>query len=286
MPQGQKRQRRFCAPGKRSRRGPCEAQRRLGAAGPPSRREHKRGARRSRAGARAYRREDNPISADALAQAAPPSRAMQRANVASIRVERELVHSRGSGRFACWQNRRERPRTGVPRACLGLWGGRNSAGADAPVARLRPREANSALAGERADGRLHLRKRRAAAKSRRVFDAREAGPSALPRKRVDRQVGLAHPWTCKHAGAAPAPACPRQGARPALAPATQEVADATPGMPLSRAPQPRQRGRQRVGQRRVERGGRKGFAETLGSQAGIAELIGPNLRPTGLRASG
>ncbi|HVA62503.1 MAG TPA: cyanophycinase [Terriglobales bacterium] len=41
------------APGKRIRRGPCEAQRRLGAAGPPSRREHKRDARRSRAGARA-----------------------------------------------------------------------------------------------------------------------------------------------------------------------------------------------------------------------------------------
>ncbi len=40
-------------PGKRIRRGLCEAQRRLGAAGPPSRREHKRDARRSRAGARA-----------------------------------------------------------------------------------------------------------------------------------------------------------------------------------------------------------------------------------------
>ena len=34
IPQGQKRLWRFCAPGKRIRRGPCEAQRRLGAPGP------------------------------------------------------------------------------------------------------------------------------------------------------------------------------------------------------------------------------------------------------------
>jgi len=52
--------------------------------------------------------------------------------------------SRGSRRFACRQNRRERLRTGVPRTRLGFWGGRNSTGAEAPVALLRPREANPA----------------------------------------------------------------------------------------------------------------------------------------------
>ncbi|HUX67319.1 MAG TPA: hypothetical protein VMV31_07510 [Terriglobales bacterium] len=53
-PPGQTRQWRVCAPGKRIRRGPSEAQRRLGATGPPSRREHKRDARRRRTGARAH----------------------------------------------------------------------------------------------------------------------------------------------------------------------------------------------------------------------------------------
>ncbi len=57
------------APGKRIRRGPCEAQRRLGAAGPPSRREHKRDARRSRAGARAHHEAQRRFGA-----AGPPSR--------------------------------------------------------------------------------------------------------------------------------------------------------------------------------------------------------------------
>ncbi|HUX67229.1 MAG TPA: hypothetical protein VMV31_07055, partial [Terriglobales bacterium] len=44
-----------------------------------------------------------------------------------------LDRSRGSRRFACGQNRRERLRTGAPRARRGLWGGRNSAGAAAQV---------------------------------------------------------------------------------------------------------------------------------------------------------
>ena len=56
IPQAQTRQWHVCAPGKRIRRGPSEAQRRLGATGPPSRREHKRDARRRRAGARAHQR--------------------------------------------------------------------------------------------------------------------------------------------------------------------------------------------------------------------------------------
>ena len=65
---------------------------------------------------------------------------------ARVAIERAgfVFQSWGARRFACRQNRCERPRTGVPRTRLGFWGGRNSEGADAPVARLRPRDANSA----------------------------------------------------------------------------------------------------------------------------------------------
>ena len=65
---------------------------------------------------------------------------------ARVAIERAgfVFQSWGARRFACRQNRCERPRTGVPRTRLGFWGGRNYEWADAPVARLRPREANSA----------------------------------------------------------------------------------------------------------------------------------------------
>jgi len=118
--------------------------------------------------------------------------------------------SRGSRRFACGQNRRERRRTGAPRTRVGFWGGRKSAGADAPMARLRPREANSARPQQPSSEAAQRRLGAAGPPSRREHkrDARRTGPALLqpgraaaqgPAPTIDLRQYLRPPTHCRPA---------------------------------------------------------------------------------------